>query len=89
LPAKPAGFIVCYITGPKTQNPKECILKFPNIKSVNAAAQLVGRKVAWPVEDHKIKGIIVALHGKNGLVRSRFRRGISGEALLTAVDVIG
>jgi ribosomal protein L35AE/L33A len=40
--------------------PKECILKFPNVKSLNAAAQLIGRKVAWPVEEHKIKGKIVA-----------------------------
>lgn len=89
MPAKTAGLIVCYRTGPKTQDPKECLLKFPNIKSVNEAAQLVGRKVAWPVEEHKIKGKIVALHGKNGLVRSRFRKGIPGQALLTAVDVIG
>ena len=69
--------------------PKECILKFPNVKSLNAAAQLIGRKVAWPVEEHKIKGKIVALHEKNGLVRGRFRKGIPGKALLTAVDVIG
>lgn len=73
----------------KNQDPKECILKFPNVKSPNAAAQLIGRNVAWPVEEHKIKGKIVALHGKNGLVRSRFRKGIPGKALLTAVEVIG
>jgi ribosomal protein L35AE/L33A len=83
------GLIVCYRTGPKNQYTTECILKFPNINSVNAAAQLIGKKVAWPVEDHKIKGKIVALHGKNGLVRSRFRKGMPGKALLTTVDVIG
>ena len=48
----------------------------------------LGRKVAWPVEEHKNKGKIVALHGKNGLVRSRFRKGMLGKALLTAVEVI-
>ncbi|MQY62454.1 50S ribosomal protein L35ae [archaeon] len=73
----------------KNQDPKECILKFPNVKSLNAAAQLICRKVTWPVEEHKIKGKIVALHGKNGLVRSRFRKGIPEKALLTAVEVIG
>lgn len=61
---KLTGFIVCYRTGPKNQNPKECILKFPNIKSLNAAAQLIGKNVVWPVDKHKIKGKIVSLHGK-------------------------
>ena len=64
LPENVVGFIVCYRTGPKNQDPKECILKFPNVKSLNAAAQLIGRNVAWSVEEHKIKGKIVALHGK-------------------------
>jgi ribosomal protein L35AE/L33A len=58
------------------------------IKTLNAATQLTGRQVAWPVEEHKIKGKIVAEHGKNGLVRSRFRKGIPGTALLSTVDII-
>ena len=88
MPERHAGLIVCYRTGPKNQNTKECILKFPNIESLNAAAQLIGKQVAWPVENHRIKGKIVSVHGKNGLVRSRFRKGIPGNALLTAVEVI-
>jgi ribosomal protein L35AE/L33A len=62
---------------------------FPNVTSINAAVQLIGRKVAWPVEEHKIKGKIVASHGKNGLVRSRFRKGIPRKGLVTAIEVIG
>ncbi len=69
------GVIVGYRTGPKTQRSKECILKFPNIKSPGEAARLVGRKVAWPVGERSIKRKIVGLHGKSGLVRARFRRG--------------
>ena len=88
MPEKLEGLIVCYRTGPRNQNTKECILKFPNIKSLNAAAQLIGKNVAWPVDEHKIKGKIVSLHGKNGLVRSRFRKGLPGNALLTTVKVI-
>jgi large subunit ribosomal protein L35Ae len=80
---------LCYRTGPKNQDTKECILNFPGIESRNAAAQLVGKKVAWPVDEHEIRGKIVAVHGKKGQVRSRFRKGIPGKGLLTAVDVIG
>ncbi|NIR87573.1 50S ribosomal protein L35ae [Candidatus Bathyarchaeota archaeon] len=83
------GRILNYIMGPKTQSPKEYILKFPKIKSSGEAAQLIGRKVAWPVGERRIRGKIVALHGRNGLVRARFRRGLSGQALGTPVEIIG
>ena len=83
------GLIVSYRMGPKTQRSKECVLKFPNIKSSSEAARLIGRKVAWPVGERKIRGKIVALHGKRGLVRARFRKGLLGEALGTPVEIIG
>jgi len=83
------GFIVSYRRGPKTQRSKECILKFPNVKSSREAARLIGRKIAWPVGARKIRGKIVALHGKKGLVRARFRRGVPGKALGTRVEIIG
>jgi len=89
MPESLVGFIVNYRTGPKTQGPKECILRFPNIKSSMEAARLVGRKVAWPAEECKIRGKIVALHGKKGLVRVRFRKGVPGRALGTRVKIIG
>lgn len=72
------GIIVSYRTRPKTQRPKECVVRFRGIKSAKEAARLVGRKVACPVGKQIIKGKIVTLHGKNGLVRARFRRGVSG-----------
>lgn len=82
------SFIVNYRTGPKAQYSKECILKFPNVKSSSEAARLVGRNVAWPVGERRIRGKIVALHGKKGLVRARFRKGVPGQALGTPIEVI-
>jgi large subunit ribosomal protein L35Ae len=83
------GLIVGYRTGLKTQRSKECILKFPNIKSTGEAAQLIGRKVAWPVGERRVRGKIVGLHGRSGLVRARFRRGVPGLAIGTPIEVIG
>ena len=83
------GFVLSYKRGPKTQSPKECILHFPNINSSDEAARLIGRKVAWPVGERRIRGKIVALHGRKGLVRARFRRGLSGHALGTKVEIVG
>jgi len=75
--------------GPKTQKHKEYILRFRGIESAGEAARLLGRKVAWTVGKHEIRGKIVALHGKNGLVRARFRRGLPGQALGSLVEIIG
>ncbi len=83
------GVIVSCRRGPKTQKPKEYILRFPGIESVGGATRLIGRKVAWPVGKHEVRGKIVALHGKNGLVRTRFKKGVPGQALGSLVEIIG
>ena len=83
------GIIVNYRVGPKTQKPKECIVQFPHVKSVSEAGRLVGRKVAWKNGKNRFVGKIVALHGKKGLVRVRFRKGLPGQALGTKVELAG
>jgi len=83
------GVIVSCRREPKTQKPKEYILRFPGIESVGGAARLIGRKVAWPVGKHEVRGKSVALHGKNGLVRARFKKGVPGQALGSLVEIIG
>jgi len=82
------GTVVNFRTGPKTQRPKECIVQFSTIKSADEAAELIGRKLAWPVGKRTVRGKIVALHGKNGLVRARFRKGLPGQ-IGTHVEIIG
>jgi large subunit ribosomal protein L35Ae len=83
------GRIVSFRTGPRTQHPNEGILRFPEVMSSGDAAQLIGRKVGWPVGQRKIRGKIIALHGKGGHLRARFRKGLPGEALGTLVEIIG
>jgi len=89
MSASVKGVIINYRIGPKTQRPKECLLKFPGVKSISEASQLLGRKVAWPIGERKCIGKIVALHGRNGVVRARFRKGVPGEALGDFVEIIG
>jgi large subunit ribosomal protein L35Ae len=75
--------------GPKTKKPKEYLIQFSGVKSVSEAGQLIGLKVAWPLGKRKCVGKIVSLHGKNGLVRARFRKGVPGQALGSQVEIIG
>jgi large subunit ribosomal protein L35Ae len=83
------GVVINYRVGPKTQKSKEYLIRFPKMKSPSEAARLVGRKVGWPVGERKIIGKIVALHGKNGVVRVRFRKGLPGQAVGTQVQIVG
>jgi len=83
------GVIVSYRRGPKTQKPKEYLIQFLKVKSAGEAAQLIGRKVAWATRRRKTIGKIVSLHGKNGLVRARFRKGLPGDALGSTVKLVG
>lgn len=89
MPKTLKGIIVSYRRGPKTQESKECLIRFPGVESVSEVGRLIGRKVAWPVGERKCLGKIVALHGKKGLVRARFRRGVPGKALGSLLEIIG
>lgn len=83
------GTVVSYRKGPRTQSPKECLIRFSGVKSAGEAVHLVGRKIAWPAGERKCIGKAVSVHGKNGLVRVRFRKGLPGDALGTQVRIIG
>jgi large subunit ribosomal protein L35Ae len=84
-----SGVVISHSRGPKTQKPKEYLIQLSGVKSVGEAGQLIGRKVAWPLGERKCLGKIVSLHGKNGLVRARFRKGVPGQALGSLVEIIG
>ena len=83
------GIILIYRVGPKTQRSKECLICFTHVNSASEASRLIGRKVAWKSGKNKIVGKVVGLHGKKGLVRARFRKGLPGQALGTTVELIG
>ena len=81
------GTIVNYRIGIKTQNPKECLIKFEHLKSASLADQLINRKVVWNQGDSKIVGIIMRSHGKKGVVIVKFTKGVPGQALGTTVEL--
>jgi large subunit ribosomal protein L35Ae len=68
---------------------KECLIQFAHVNSVSLAGQLIGRKVVWKQGKNKLIGKIVGLHGKKGVVRAKFRKGVPGHALGTTVELVG
>jgi len=68
---------------------KECLIQFAHVNSVSLAGRLIGRKVVWKKGKNKLIGKIVGLHGKKGVVRAKFRKGVPGQALGTTVELVG
>jgi large subunit ribosomal protein L35Ae len=69
--------------------PKWCLIRILDADSVTKAGQLVGRKVILKYEKSEFVGKIVDLHGKKGVVKAQFRRGVPGQAIGTTVEVVG
>jgi len=83
------GTIVNYRIGMRKQNPKECLIQFAHVNSASLACQLINRKVVWRQGDIKLMGKIAGSHGKNGVVKVKFRKGVPGQALGTPVELVG
>ena len=82
------GRIMNYRKGIRTQDPRECLIQYAEMASVAQAGQLMGRKVVWKSGNKTLVGKIVGLHGKNGTVRVKFKKGVPGKALGTRVELI-
>jgi len=81
------GTIVNYRIGIGTQKPKECLIQFAHVNSASLAGQLINRKVVWKQGDSKLMGKIAGSHGKKGVVKVKFQKGVPGQALGTTVEL--
>jgi len=82
------GRILNYRIGIRTQMSHECLIQFADLASVSQSGQLIGRKVIWKGENRDIAGKIVGFHGKNGVVRVKFKKGLPGQAIGTTVQLV-
>ncbi len=87
LSQKTYGRIINYRIGIRTQASRECLIEFEQVDSAFMAGKLVGQKVTWKNENTKITGRIMGPHGRNGMVRVRFTRGVPGQALGSIVEL--
>jgi large subunit ribosomal protein L35Ae len=83
------GTIVNYRIGIRTQRSKECLIQFAPETSSSLAGQLIGRKVVWKQGKNRFVGKIAGFHGKKGVVRVKFLKGVPGQALGTTVELVG
>lgn len=67
---------------------KCCLIQFVDADSFSKTGQLIGRKVVLKYGKNNFIGKIVGFHGKNGVVKAKFRKGVPGQALGTTVELI-
>jgi large subunit ribosomal protein L35Ae len=82
------GRIMNYRIGIRTQSSRECLIKFNGVDSTAQAGSLLGHKVAWKGDNKTLVGKITVFHGKSGVVRAKFKKGVPGQALGTTVELI-
>src|SRR5512136_854461 len=82
-----SGRIMNYRIGIRTQMPHEILVQFTDIVTTAKAGPLLGRKVVWKGSKKTFIGKIVGFHGKNGVVRVKFKKGLPGQAIGDAVEL--
>ena len=82
------GTIVNYRIGIRTQMPKYCLIHVIGENTVFKAGQLIGRRVVLKYGKSRFIGRIMDLHGKKGVVKVKFRKGIPGQALGAIVELL-
>jgi large subunit ribosomal protein L35Ae len=82
------GRIMNYRIGPRTQTSKECLIEFISSDSDKRVETRIGQKVLWKSGKNELNGRIVGFHGRNGVVRARFNKGVPGQALGTFVELV-
>ncbi len=88
LSQKIFGRITNYRIGIRSQTPRECLVEFKDITSASLAGKLIGKKVAWKGKNSVHVGKVRGIHGRNGMVRVRFNRGVPGQAIGTVVETV-
>ncbi len=83
------GVIVNYRIGPKTQRPHEYVVRIEGVSDRDEASAYLGRRVEWvSPKGERFVGSVARLHGNNGAVVVRFRKGLPGTALGTRVAIL-
>ena len=82
------GVVVNFRVGLKTQKNDELLISIPDVNDASKASKYIGRKVLWKSGEKKIMGKIVDVHGKNGVVRAKFKHGLPGIVVGSKVIIL-
>ena len=84
------GRVIQFRRGNRTVTDRHFLIEIPNVDSREKAEKFVGKEVVWTSPGKlkkQIKGKIAAAHGKKGVVRAIFERGLPGQAITDSVEI--
>ncbi|MEM4251048.1 MAG: 50S ribosomal protein L35ae [Candidatus Bathyarchaeia archaeon] len=83
------GTFVNYRQGMFRQNTKSLLIKIEGVTSASSASKYIGRRVVWLSQTGKrLVGRVVATHGQGGVLLSRFKKGLPGQAIGATVEIV-
>ena len=84
------GIITSYRRSRHVQYPEQVLIKIEGVKNEKEAVKFLGKKVKIDIPKLiKIQGKIIAIHGKNGVLRARFRKGLPGQVIGKECEIVG
>ena len=77
-----------YRGGLRTQRNKQILVKIDRVDTRDKAAKYIGRKVVWRNQKgNTLIGKITGVHGRNGVLKARFKKGLPGQAMGAELEV--
>ena len=82
------ALFVNYLGGRHTRRNKQILVKIDQVDDKNAAAKYIGKKVTWKsLNKNTLSGKIVGVHGGNGVLEARMRKGLPGQAIGSELNI--
>lgn len=82
--------VIQFRRGKRTIHERHFLIEIPGVDSREKAEKFVGKEVIWTSPGKlktKIKGKISSAHGKKGVVRAIFEKGLPGQAITNSVEI--
>jgi large subunit ribosomal protein L35Ae len=80
--------IVNYRIGPREQSSREILIQIIGTEAASQPGKFIGKKVVWKNATAKLMGQVVGLHGSNGILKAKFKKGVPGQALGSTIELI-
>ena len=82
------GVVTSYRRGKRTQRNNQMLIEIDMVDNRSKASEFIGRKVVWENKSGtKIMGKIIGTHGKKGVVKAAFKKGLPGQAIGTPIII--
>lgn len=82
------GKLIQFRRGRKTVYEKHFLIEVDGVLNRVDTQKLIGKEVSWKSPAGKIiKGKVSAPHGKKGVIRAIFEKGLPGQAITTEVEI--